>query len=415
MPKIAKTIPNSQFKNLAHNPAHGDRPTSYPTGIVAGLYMQVTKSGSKSWFLRTKIGSRRPEIGLGGYPAVGVALAKTKALEVLEQIRQGIDPVQARKEAREALTSQGILFCTVMEQYLKGKLAEFDNSKHRKQWRATLDRYALPSLGNMPISDITVQHIQSTLEPIWHAKTETASRLRGRIENVLAYATVQGYRSGDNPARWKGNLDTALPKPSKIAKTVNQPALSLADATQWFCDLRARSGTATRALELLALTGMRSGEVRGLTWEEVDLKGGTITLPAQRMKANKEHRIPLTNAMRGLLSGLTKQDGTNYVFPAQRGGMLSDAALSACMKRIHEAAGGALYLDQRSGRPAVPHGIRSTFRDWAAELTDYPSAMAEISLAHSVGSDVERAYRRGDQLEKRRAMMSDWGQFLQGK
>lgn len=153
--------------------------------------MQVTKSGSKSWFLRTKVGSRRPEIGLGGYPAIGAALAKTKALEVLDQIRQGIDPVQARKDAREALTSQGILFSTMMEEYLKGKLAEFDNLKHRKQWRATLDKYARPSLGNMLVTDITVQDIQSTLDPIWHIKTETASRLKGRIENVLAYASVQ--------------------------------------------------------------------------------------------------------------------------------------------------------------------------------------------------------------------------------
>lgn len=186
MPKIASVIPNSQFKNLAHNPAHGKRPTSYATGIVAGLHMQVTPSGSKSWFLRTKVGNRRPEIGLGSYPAIGVALAKARALDALDQIRQGIDPVQARKDARAALQGRGVLFSVVMEEYLKGKLAEFGNAKHRKQWRATLDRYAVPFLGKLPVSDISVQDVQKTLEPIWRTKTETASRLRGRIENVLA-------------------------------------------------------------------------------------------------------------------------------------------------------------------------------------------------------------------------------------
>lgn len=338
MPKVAAIIPNSQFKNLAHNPAHGKRPTSYPTGIVPGLYMQVTPSGSKSWFLRTKVGNRRPEIGLGGYPAIGVALAKARALEALDQIRRGIDPVKARKDARDSLVGQGVSFNVVMEEYLKGKLSEFDNDKHRKQWRATLDSYAVPFLGKMPVADISVQDIQKTLEPIWQTKTETASRLRGRIENVLAYATVQGYRSGDNPARWKGNLDTALPKPSKVSKTVNHPAVPLKDASQWFKDLQGRSGTATRALELLALTGMRSGEVRGLTWDDVDLEAGLIVLPADRMKAGKEHRIPLTDAMRVLFKATPKVEGVPYVFPALRGGMLSDAALSACMKRINEAS-----------------------------------------------------------------------------
>lgn len=409
MPKIASVIPNSQFKNLAHNPAHGKRPTSYPTGIVPGLYMQVTPSGSKSWFLRTKVGNRRPEIGLGGYPFVGVAKAKERALEALDQIRQGIDPVKARRDARAALVGQGVAFSEVMEEYLKGKLAEFDNEKHRKQWRATLDKYAVPFLGKLPVAEIGVQDIQRTLEPIWQTKTETASRLRGRIENVLAYATVQGYRSGDNPARWKGNLDTALPKPTKVAKTVNHPALSKEDAPLWFKDLQARSGTATRALELVALTGMRSGEVRCLTW--ADVGADLIVIPADRMKANKEHRIPITVAMRHVLDAMPK--GTDYVFPALRGGMLSDAALSACMKRMHVAGGG--YVDQRSGRPAVPHGLRSTFRDWVAEETTYPSDMAEIALAHTVGSEVERAYRRGDAVEKRRAMMEDWGKFLAGK
>jgi integrase len=306
---------------------------------------------------------------------------------------------------------RGMTFERAMEKYLVGKLAEFDNEKHRKQWRATLDRYAVPELGVMLVDDITVQDIQRVLEPIWMTKTETASRLRGRVEAVLAWAAVSGHRSGENPARWRGNLDAVLPKPSKVAKVVHHPALSLADASHWLADLRTRHGSATRALEFMVLTAARSGEIRGAKWSEVDLDARLWTIPADRMKAGKEHRVPLTDAGAALLSRLDRMAGSEFVFPAVRGGMLSDAALSACMKRIN-GANPSGYLDSRSGRPAVPHGLRSTFRDWAAERTEYPREMAEIALAHSVGSDVERAYRRGDMVEKRRSMMESWAGFL---
>lgn len=271
----------------------------------------------------------------------------------------------------------------------------------------------MPVLGDMKVSDVAVSDVLRVLEPIWATKTETASRLRGRIEAVLSWATVGGHRVGDNPARWRGNLDAVLPKPGKVAKVQHNPAVSLTDAADWFKALRERDGIATRALEFLALTAARSGEVRGATWDEIEMDAGVWIISADRMKAGKEHRVPLMQEAIALLKDLPRMEGSPYVFPAARGGMLSDAALSACMRRINDAGEG-IYLDPRSGRPAVPHGLRSTFRDWAAERTDYPREMAEIALAHTVGSSVERAYRRSDMIEKRRAMMASWGEFLGG-
>ena len=412
MPKKVAELSAKEVRDLKHR-GRGLNIT-YPVGGVAGLLMQITPTGARSWVLRTMVGSKRREIGLGGFPDVTLAQARERAREAKEAIRQGVDPIEQRRAARAALTAQqarGLTFAGAMEAYLKIKLTEFNNDKHRKQWRASLDAYAVPSLGPMLVSEITVHELARTLEPIWLTKTETASRLRGRIEAIMAWATVKGHREGDNPARWRGNLDAILPKPSKVSKVVHHPALAHADVPSWFADLRKRDGMATRALEFLAMTVARSGEVRGAAWAEIDIDTALWTIPADRMKAGKEHCVPLTPNAVALLNALPKMKGSDFVFPAARGGMLSDMALSACMKRINEAKIGG-YIDSRSGRPAVPHGIRSAFRDWVSEHTDYPRDMAEISLAHSVGSDVERAYRRGDQIEKRRAMMADWGQFL---
>ncbi|MEN9012776.1 MAG: integrase arm-type DNA-binding domain-containing protein [Yoonia sp.] len=412
MPKKVSELSAKEVRDLKH-PGRGLNVT-YPVGGVAGLLMQITPTDARSWVLRTMIGSKRREIGLGGFPDVTLAQARERAREAKDAIRQGIDPIEQRRAARAALTAQqarGMTFAQAMEAYLKIKLIEFDNDKHRKQWRASLDAYAAPSLGQMQVSEITVHEIARALEPIWTTKTETASRLRGRIEAVMAWATVQGHRDGDNPARWRGNLDAILPKPSKVSKVAHHPALALADVSSWFADLRKRDGMATRALEFLTMTAARSGEVRGAAWAEIDTDTALWTIPADRMKAGKEHRVPLTPDAVALLKALPRMAGSEFVFPAARGGMLSDMSLSACMKRMNEAKPGG-YLDPRSGRPAVPHGMRSAFRDWASEHTDYPRDMAEISLAHTVGSEVERAYRRGDQMEKRRAMMADWGKFL---
>nr|WP_322630200.1 site-specific integrase [Paracoccus rhizosphaerae] len=261
------------------------------------------------------------------------------------------------------------------------------------------------------------------LQPLWQTKTETATRLRGRMENVLSWATVAGYRKGDNPARWRGNLDALLPKPGKVAEKGNHPAVALDQAAAWFQALRTRGGTAARALEFLTLCASRSGEVRGATWDEVDEAGKIWTISAARMKAEREHRVALTDQALRIAQAMPRQAGSPYIFAAPRGGPLSDMSISAVMRRMQadaesaakkagKDAAAAGWRDKRSRRPAVPHGLRSTFRDWVSELMDYPRDMAEIALAHNVGSEVERAYRRGDIIEKRRQMMADWAQFL---
>lgn len=419
MPTMAAEVSAIELKRLKH-PGGGRGNVTFAVGGVSGLMLQIVPTGGKSWILRTIVGERRRHIGLGGYPDVTLAQARERAREAKDAIRRGIDPVEERKAAKASLVAarkRGLTFAVAVDRYLDAKLSEFRNPKHRQQWRSTLDAYARPAIGAMLVSDIDVQDVLRVLQPIWAGKTETASRLRGRIENVLAWATVAGHRKGDNPARWRGNLDALLPKPGKVAKTDNHPALALADAPAWFAALRQREGTGARALELLTLCACRSGEVRGATFDEFDLDAKLWTIPAARMKASREHRIPLTDEAVALIRALPRLVGSPYVFAAPRGGMLSDMSLSAVMRRIQEAEEKARrrgWLDPRSGRPAVPHGMRSTFRDWTAER-GYDRDMSEIALAHNVGSEVERAYRRSDMLERRRAMMAAWGAFLGGR
>lgn len=388
-----------------------------------GLFLRVQPNGARQWVQRITVRGKRCELGLGSPPAVSLAVARKLALEYRGAAMLGRNPLQEKREARGGLT-----FETAVNAYLAAKLDEFRNDKHRKQWRATLDTYAHPVLGGKLVAEITLQDVLRVLEPIWSEKTETASRLRGRIENVLSWATVAGHRTGDNPARWKGNLSEVLPKPAKLAKSVNQPAVALGDIARWWAALVEREGMAARALEFLTLTAARSGEVRGLTWDEIDLgtpatsatsatRKPLWTVPADRMKNGKPHRVPLTPEAVALLRGLPRMDGSPYVFFAERGGMLSDMALSAVMRRMQEAeekAGRPGYLDPQSKRPAVPHGLRSTFRQWAAEQ-GYPRDMAELALAHFIGSEVERAYQRSDMLEQRRAMAAAWAAFLRGE
>jgi integrase len=419
MPKKAKDLTALEVARLRH-PGKGGNAT-FAVGNVAGLLLQCTPTGARTWLLRTQVGAKRREIGLGGYPDVPLADAVRRAREAKEKIRAGIDPIEERKAARAALAAQqarGLTFNDAVNRYLAAKLDAFKNAKHRNQWRMTLETYAGPELGPMLVSDIAVQDVLRVLEPIWRTKTETASRLRGRIEAVLAWATVAGHRTGDNPARWVGNLKELLPAPSKVAKGDNHPAVQIDDASRWFAALRARDGIGSRALELLALTASRSGEVRGATWEEFDLDKGLWVIPPSRMKMEREHRIPLTPDAVALLKALPRLADNPLVFPAAKGGELSDMTLSATMRRLHEAdkaKDGAGFLDRVSKRPAVPHGLRSTFRDWASERTSFAGEMAEAALAHKVSNAVEAAYRRGDMMEKRRQMMRAWGDFLAGR
>lgn len=384
-----------------------------------GLFLRVQPNGARQWVQRIVIRGKRCELGLGSPPAIPLATARELALENKGAAMLGRDPLQEKREARAGLT-----FEAAVTEYLAAKLDEFRNEKHKKQWRATLDTYACPVLGPKLVAEITLQDVLRALEPIWQSKTETASRLRGRIEAVLSWATVAGHRSGDNPARWKGNLSEVLAKPAKVAKADNQPALALGDVPRWWAELQSRDGMAARALEFVTLTAARSGEVRGMTWDEIDTPPAatlattaTWTIAASRMKAGRAHRVPLTPEAVALLESLPRMDGSPYVFHAQRGGMLSDMALSAVMRRMQESevkAGRVGFLDPANKRPAVPHGLRSTFRQWAAEQ-GFPRDMAELALAHFVGTEVERAYQRSDMLERRRDMMAAWAAFLRGE
>jgi integrase len=419
LPKIAQELGPLDVKRLSH-PGGKVINAMFPVGGVAGLYMQVTPKGGKTWILRVSVGDKRRDIGLGGFPTVTLSQARDKARDARDKIERGIDPVAERKAVKASLATaqrRGLTFADAVEKCLAAKLDAFRNAKHRQQWQNTLNSYAIPELGKMLVSDIDTQDVLRVLQPLWIDKTETASRLRGRIEAVLSWATVAGHRKGDNPARWAGNLKELLPAASKVAKEINHPAVQIDDAARWFSELRLRDGMGARALELVALTSARSGDVRGARWDEIDLSKGMWIIPAARMKMDREHRVALSPEAMALLDALPRLDGNPLVFPAARGGMLSDMTLSATMKRIHEAdvaKGGPGFIDRASKRPAVPHGLRSTFRDWVAERTQYSGDMAEVALAHRISNATEAAYRRGDMIEKRRAMMAAWAGFLTG-
>lgn len=427
MPRVAKELSHLEVKRLQHPGVGGN--ATFAVGGVSGLLLQITPKGGRTWLLRASVGGRRREIGLGGFPDVTLAQARDRARAAKDKIRSGVDPVEERKAARSALAAaqrRGLSFAKAVEEYLAAKLDGFKNAKHRDQWRNTLQTYAVPHLGKMLVQDIAVQDVLLVLnqpvaaeatETLWQAKTETASRLRGRIEAVLSWATVAGHRSGDNPARWAGNLKELLPAASKVARKANQPALQVEDAPAWFSALRGRDGMGSRCLEFAALTAARSQEVRGARWDEIDLVKALWVIPAARMKMEREHRVPLPVAAVALLAALPRFTDNPLVFPAVRGGELSDMTLSATMKRLHEAElaeGRQGFIDRVSKRPAVPHGLRSTFRDWVAERTHFPGDMAEVALAHRVSNAVEAAYRRGDMVETRRTMMAAWENYLIG-
>ncbi|OTP72363.1 Integrase [Caballeronia sordidicola] len=347
------------------------------------------------------VGGKRREIGLGPYPAVGLKDAHIKAQAKRNDIEAGIDPVLARKEAASRLLASQALEITfedAAKRFMKAKSSEWSNVKHGEQWKNTLAEYAYPVLGKMMVRHINREHVLLVLEPIWTSKTETASRLRGRIENVLDWARVKGFRSGDNPAAWRGNLDHLLSKPSKTKIVRNHPALPIEEMGDFMVALRLMKSAAARCLEFAILTAARSGEARGATWGEFDLDKGIWSVPADRMKAKKEHRIPLSEAAIAVVKGMPKIKDCDLVFASPTGKVLSDMTLLAILRR--------------SELEATPHGFRSTFRDWAGEYTNYPRELAEVALAHVKGDSSEAAYWRGDVLDRRRRMMSDWAAFI---
>ncbi|MGM0593476.1 MAG: tyrosine-type recombinase/integrase [Pseudomonadota bacterium] len=392
MPKKAKELSATEVRRLT-------TPGLHAVGGVSGLLLRVTKTGSASWILRVMAGNRRRDIGLGGFPDVPLAQARVKARETKEQIKQGIDPVEQRKAARDALIAaqaKELSFKEAAIQCHKVRAAEFRNVKHAKDWINSLERYVFPVFGSLPVAEVDVLHVLETLRPIWETRTETATRVRQRIEAVLAWATVSRYRSGDNPARWSGNLEATLAKPAKASKVKHHRALPWQEIPGFMTALRKMEGMGARALEFAILTAARSGEVRLATWEEIDLGAKLWTIPGERMKAGKPHRVPLSDDAVKLLKEIPRL--SEYVFTAPRGGVLSDMSMSAVTRRMK--------VD------AVPHGFRSSFKDWARSSTAYPDEVSELALAH-VNSDATRAaYARDELLPKRARLMADWSKFL---
>ena len=363
----------------------------------------VGKEGERrSWVLRVMRGGKRHDIGLGSYPAVTLATAREAARHIHAKLTLGINPVTERRQIKSDMAAERAASKTFKEcalGLLESKEGGWKNEKHRQQWENTLDTYAYPVLGSMDVRDVQVNHVLKVLEPIWKSKTETASRLRGRIESVLAWATVRGYRSGDNPARWKGHLDHMLAAPGKLTKTQHHKSVEVADAPAFYTQLSAMAGESARALQFAMLTAARSGEVRGARWSEIDLQAKIWRVPAERMKAGVEHEVPLSDeAVELLKKQPVHSDVTDRVFPGMKLKPLSDMSLSAVMRRMD--------VD------AVPHGLRSTFRMWAAERTNHPREAAEHALAHKLPDKVEAAYQRSTLLAKRRQLMVDWAQFL---
>lgn len=394
MPKIAKELSAIEVKRIIHQ-------GFYAVGGVSGLLLQVSKGGSRSWILRARIGEKRRDIGLGGYPEVSLALARDRALEKKSLIAKGIDPVEEKRASKARLIASQrntITFDDAADKVHETKSKEFKNEKYKAQWISAIRMYASPIIGKLPVSEIDLQHIKDVLEPIWLTKTDTAKKLRGNLEAILAWATVHEYRTGINPARWQGYLDQVFAKPSKISKVQHYKALPIDAMPAFMTDLRKQEGIGARALEFTILTAARSGEVRGATWDEIDLNSKVWTIPADRMKAGKEHRAALSDAAINVLKIMPRFADNNLVFPSPRGGMLSDMSLAAVLKRMK--------LD------VVPHGFRSTFRDWCSERTHYPRDVAEMALAHTIKNKVEAAYRREDLLPKRALMMQDWANFI---
>ena len=371
-------------------------------GDGGGLYLQVSTSGAKSWVFRFKDRGRLREMGLGSVHAIGLAEARKCATACRQMRLDGTDPIAVKKAGRlkaKLEAARAMTFRQCAEAYIEAHKAGWQNAKHAAQWSATLKTYAYPVFGALPVQAVDVALIAKVLEPIWKTKTETASRLRGRIERVLDWATVRGYRQGDNPARWRGHLDQLLPARSRVQKVQHHAALPYAEVGQFMAELREQVTTSALALEFLILTATRTAEVMGAIWTEIDLDAAVWTIPAERMKAKKEHRVPLSKPALAILKRLHKHRAGEFVFMgAKPGRPLSNMALLMLLERVDRS-------------DLTVHGFRSTFRDWAAERTSYPNHVVEQALAHTIGDKVEAAYRRGDLFAKRRKLMDEWARY----
>jgi len=374
-------------------------------GDGGGLWLQVTPAGTKSWLFRFMLDGRARQMGLGSLSDVTLAEAREAARNARRTASEGIDPIDARaKQRAEARASRlrHITFRDCAERYIAAHEAGWRNPKHREQWRNTLTAYADPIIGELAIGQIDTALVLKVLEPIWRVKPETASRTRGRIEAVLDWAQARGYRQGENPARWRGHLDKLLPSKSKVRRVEHHGALPFHRAPAFVAALRAKPFVSAKALEFTILTAARTGEVIGARWAEFDLTEASWTVPAERMKAGREHRVPLSPRTVEILHSLPREDG-GFVFPgAKAKSGLSNMAMLQLLRGMDSTEG------------LTVHGFRSAFRDWASEQTDCPREVAEAALAHTISDKVEAAYRRGDLFDKRRRLMEDWAAFCGG-
>lgn len=376
-----------------------------------GLYLSVKTSGTKSWIFRFQLSGHRREMGLGALTALSAIDARAEAARLKSIVRQGIDPLETKAQVRREQSAaaevaqveqklQQATFRRVAEDFIAGQEAGWKNPKHHQQWVNTLATYVYPVIGDMPVHLVTPEHVLQILEPIWSTKTETASRVRMRIEAVLDAAKVKGLRQGENPAIWRGNLQAVLPHKSKVQKVRHHPAMPWKAVPVFWRSLAEQSGMGACALRFVILTAARSGEVRLATWDEIDMDAGIWTVPEVKMKAGREHRVPLSAPALELLRNQSRMVGCNLVFSGMRANKpLSDMTLSAVLKRLQL-------------QHVTVHGFRSSFRDWAAEETSHQGETVELALAHTIEGKTERAYRRNDQLEKRRVLMDEWAAWL---
>ncbi|MGB4227589.1 MAG: integrase arm-type DNA-binding domain-containing protein [Candidatus Dechloromonas phosphoritropha] len=381
-------------------------------GDGGGLTLQITATGAKSWLLRYMVAGKPFGMGLGPTHTVSLAEARQKALDARKLLIDGINPLAARKQKQIAAAlaeAKMMTFDQCAEAYILAHKAGWKNAKHCDQWTNTLNTYASPVFGHLPVAEIDTGLVVKCLAPIWESKTETASRVRGRIESVLGWATTSGYRTGENPARWKGHLENLLATISKTNRTKNHPSLPWPRIGAFISALRVREGVSARAVEFAILTACRSGEVRGARWAEFDTVGKLWTIPAERMKAKREHQVPLSDAALALLASMPKDSDNDVVFAGTKGQPLSDMSLTAVIRRMN--GGDKPGWVDTNGEGITVHGFRSSFRMWAAETTNYPREVAEHALAHQLPDAVERAYQRGSQFAKRAALMAEWAVY----
>ncbi|MCG7590718.1 MULTISPECIES: integrase arm-type DNA-binding domain-containing protein [unclassified Halomonas] len=370
-----------------------------------GLYLKIGKGGGASWIYRFRWSGKLRDMGLGSFADTSLSEARAVAAEQRKLVKQGIDPLAAREQKSDPVAGP-VTFTHCAARYIQSHRRSWRNAKHARQWVSTLKTYARPVIGNLPVENVTTQDILKVLTPIWAVKNETAKRVQGRIENVLDYAAAHEYRDPVNPARWRGHLDKLLAKPSRVQKVTHHPAMPYDEVAIFVSSIQAYNSVSSKALQFLILTTARTSEVLNAEWHEIDIGKATWLIPAARMKANREHRVPLSTQAMDLLQSLPRVRGNNFLFPGMKAGRpLSNMSLLQFMR-------GLGYGPSGEKGNYVPHGFRSSFRDWTGEVTSYPRDVAEMALAHTIENKVEAAYRRGDLFEKRRQMMQEWADFV---